>query len=69
MEVLHANNEQYKNLNGYRNDFSLLEFTKDSLDRWIVGIGVLKDPNFIEIQDQLNELELVEYLPVTEEKI
>jgi hypothetical protein len=68
MEVLHANEEQYKNLNGYRKDFSLLEFTKDALDRWIAGIGVLKDPNFAEIHDQLNELERVEYLPITEEE-
>lgn len=68
MEVLHANEEQYKNLNGYKNSFSLLEFTKDALDRWIVGMGVLKDPNFMEIHNQLNALERVEYLPITEEE-
>lgn len=68
MKVLHANEEQYKNLNGYKNDFSLLEFTKDALDRWIVGMGVLKDPNFLEIHDQLNELEEIEYVPVLEEE-
>jgi hypothetical protein len=68
MEVLHANEEQYKNLNGYKNDFSLLEFTKDALDRWIVGMEVLKDTNFMEIYDQLNVLDRVEYLPIIEEE-
>ncbi len=63
MEVLHANQEQYNELNGYQYSFSLLEFTKDALDRWIVGLEVLDDPNFTEIHDQLNSLERVEYLP------
>lgn len=63
MEVLHANNEQYNELNSYQYSFSLLEFTKDALDRWIVGLEVLDDPNFAEIHDQLNSLERVEYLP------
>jgi len=68
MIVLRANNEQYKNLNGYKNDCSALEFVKDGLDRWIVNLEVLKDPNFSEIHDQLNELEEIEYVPVLEEE-
>ena len=66
MIVLHANNEQYKNLNGYKKDCYGLEFVKDGLDRWIVNLEVLKDPNFSEIHDQLNELERVEYTPILE---
>lgn len=68
MIVLHANNEQYKNLNGYRNDCYAIEFVKDGLDRWIINLEVLKDPNFIEIKEQLNELEQIEYVPVVEEE-
>jgi len=63
MEVLHATDEQYNELNGYQYSFSLLEFTKDAMDRWIVGLEVLDDPNFADIHDQLNSLERVEYLP------
>ena len=68
MEVLHANEEQYTELNGYENSFSLLEFTKDALDRWITGLGVLDDPNFVDIHDKLNELERVEYIPAVDTK-
>lgn len=68
MKVLQANNEQYKNLNGYRNDCYAIEFVKDGLDRWIVNLEVLKDPNFSEIHDQLNGLERVEYIPIKEDE-
>lgn len=67
MLVLHPNTEQYTALNGYKNQSSKLEFVKDGSDRWIVGIEVLNDPNFVEIHDQLNELERIEYTPNTNE--
>jgi hypothetical protein len=66
MIVLHANNEQYNKLNGYKNDFVALEFVKDGLDRWIIGLQVLEDKNLKEIHDQLNELEKVEYIAIKE---
>jgi hypothetical protein len=67
MIVLHPNNEQYTLLNGYRHNSSELLFVKDGSDRWIVGTEVLNDPNFIEIHDQLNELERIEYTPFPDE--
>lgn len=63
MLVLHPNTEQYTALNGYKNNASELLFVKDGSDRWIVGLEVLDDPNFVEIHDQLNELERIEYTP------
>lgn len=66
MIVLHANNEQYNKLNGYKNDFVALEFVKDGLDRWIIGMQVLEDENLKEIYNQLNELEQVEFIPIKE---
>ena len=43
-----------------------LEFVKDGLDRWIIGLQVLEDKNLKEIHDQLNELEKVEYIAIKE---
>lgn len=63
MIVLHANNEQYNKLNGYKNEFVALEFAKDGLDRWIIGTQVLEDENLKEIHDQLKKLEQVEFIP------
>jgi hypothetical protein len=63
MIVLHPNNEQYNSLNGYQNKTSKIEFIKDGSERYIVGLGVLDDPNFEEIHDELNELERIEYTP------
>lgn len=68
MIVLHANNEQYNKLNGYKNDFVALEFVKDGLDRWIIGMQVLEDENLKEIYNQLNELEQVEFIPIKEDE-
>jgi hypothetical protein len=67
MIVLHPNNEQYTLLNGYRHNSSELLFVKDGSGRWIVGTEVLNDPNFIEIHDQLNELERIEFTPFPDE--
>jgi hypothetical protein len=61
--VLHPNDDQYNALNGYQNKTSELLFVLDGSDRYIVGLEVLNDPNFIEIHDQLNELERIEYTP------
>jgi hypothetical protein len=63
MIVLHPNEEQYKALNGYKNNASELLFVKDGSGRFIVGIEVLNDPNFIEIREQLLELEQITYTP------
>jgi hypothetical protein len=63
MIVLHPNTEQYNALDGYRNGNALLKFVKDGSDRWIVGTNVLNDPNFSEINDQLEQLERIEYTP------
>lgn len=63
MIVLHPNAEQYNALNGYCYNSSELLFVKDGSDKWIVGLQVLDDPNFAEIQDQLEQLERIEYTP------
>ena len=64
--VLHPNTDQYNALNGYQNNTSELLFVLDGSDRYIVGLEVLNDPNFIEIHDQLNELQRIEYTPISE---
>lgn len=66
MLVLHPNTEQYNTLNGYKNNSSELLFVKDGSNRWIVGLEVLNDSNFLEIHDQLNELERIEYTQTNE---
>jgi len=63
MIVLHPNDQQYLDLNGYTNSPSEILFVKDGSDRWIVGLEVLDDPNFSDIYDQLNALERIEYTP------
>jgi hypothetical protein len=63
MIVLHPNEEQYNALNGYTNGVHKLIFAIDGSGRYIVGIEVLNDPNFIEIREQLLELEQITYTP------
>ena len=63
MIVLSPNEEQYNLLNNYRNNNSILLFSKDGANKWVVGLTVLNDHNFAEIHDQLNELERIEYTP------
>jgi hypothetical protein len=65
MIVLSPNEEQYNLLNNYRNNNSILLFSKDGANKWVVGLTVLNDPNFAEIHDQLNELERIEYTPIS----
>jgi hypothetical protein len=67
MIVLHPNEEQYNALNGYQFNSSILEFTKDYSDRYVVGLQVLDYPNFAAIYDQLNQLERIEYTPFPDE--
>ena len=64
--VLHPNTDQYNVLNGYQHNTSELLFVLDGSGRYIVGLEVLNDPNFVEIHDQLNELERIEYTPIAE---
>jgi hypothetical protein len=63
MIVLHPNTEQYNALNGYKHNSSELLFVKDGSDRWIVNTQVLADHNFVEIHEQLEQLERIEYTP------
>jgi len=49
MNVLSPTAEQYRQLNGYKNGTSELEFVKDYSGAWIVGVEVLEDENFTEI--------------------
>jgi hypothetical protein len=67
MIVLKATQAQFDALDGYRNGDNLLKFVKDANDNWIVGTAVLNDSAFATIHDQLNELEQITYVPVTEE--
>jgi hypothetical protein len=66
MIVLKATLIQYKELNGYLNNTSKLQFIKDADGNWIVGKGVLSDPIFSEIHDKLKMLKQIEYKPITE---
>ena len=66
MIVLHANNEQHAQLNGYQKNESILIFAIDGSGKYIVGLEVLNDPNFADIHEQLDALERVEYTPVNE---
>lgn len=67
MIVLHANNEQHAQLNGYRKNESELLFAIDGSGKYIVGLEVLNDPNFADIHEQLDALERVEYTPINED--
>lgn len=67
MIVLHANDEQHAQLNGYRKNESELLFAIDGSGKFIVGLEVLNDPNFAEIHEQLDALERVEYTPIIED--
>lgn len=64
MKVLKANTEQYNALNGYRNGNSVLKFTQDANDNWIVGKSVLRDDAFLAIRPQLEQLEEIDFNPI-----
>lgn len=63
MIVLHPNEEQYNELNGYTNGATILTFALDGSGRYVCGLNVLEMPEFAEIHDKLNELERIEYTP------
>ena len=65
MIVLKATQAQFDALDGYQNGNNLLKFAKDGNDNWIVGTAVLTNPAFSEIHTQLNNLEQIEYVPVS----
>jgi hypothetical protein len=67
MIVLHANNEQHAQLNGYQKNESELLFAIDGSGKFIVGVEVLTDPNFADIHEQLDALERIEYTPINED--
>ena len=62
MKVLKANKTQYNQLNGYEIGVSKLEFVKDGANNWIVGLDVIHNGNFLDIREQLLELEEIEYI-------
>jgi len=68
MIVLKATQAQYDALDGYQNGNNLLKFAKDGNDNWIVGTAVLTNSAFSEIHNQLNNLEQIEYVPVSIEE-
>ena len=65
MKVLKANKTQYNQLNGYEIGVSKLEFVKDGANNWIVGLDVIHNGNFLEIREQLLELQEIEYIEIT----
>ncbi len=67
MIVLKATQEQYDALNGYSNKRRVLHFALDANNNYIVSVGVLTNPYYKEIHDQLNELERIEYVPIQDE--
>ena len=64
MIVLKATQEQYDSLNGFSNKRRVLSFALDANNNHIVSLGVLTNPYYKKIHDQLNELERIEYEPI-----
>lgn len=62
MKVLKATQAQYDQLNGYEIGVSKLEFVKDGADNWIVGLEVIDNGNFLDIRNELLELEQIDYI-------
>jgi hypothetical protein len=67
MEVLKANIQQYEVLQGFSNGNHIIDFSLDADDNYIIGKQVLTDDNFIEIRENLEELEVINYNPKEEE--
>jgi hypothetical protein len=66
MTVLTPNDQQFRELNGYRNGIFRLEFIKDGSGRYIALLDVLTYEPFREVWDKLNELERIEFTPIPE---
>jgi len=63
MDVLKANQEQFSNLEGFSNGNSYIKFTQDANDNHIIGKEALTDDKFLEIRNQLKQLEVIPYNP------
>jgi hypothetical protein len=63
MKVLKVNTAQYEALNGFTNENSHIFFIQDADDNWIIGKEVLTDVKFLEIRNQLEQLEVIPYNP------
>jgi len=63
MEVLVANTQQYRALQGFANGSHILDFSIDADDNYIIGKEVLTDNKFLEIRNQLEELKVIPYNP------
>jgi hypothetical protein len=63
MDVLKANQEQFSNLEGFSNGNSYIKFTQDANDNYIIGKEVLTDNLFLEIRNELEQLEVIPYNP------
>jgi hypothetical protein len=62
MIVLKATETQRKALEGVYLEQCELKFIQDFNNNWVVGIEVLKDPNFAPIHDKLLKLKQIEYV-------
>ena len=62
MRVLRASKEQLAELDGYRNGNSMIVFFPDYAGNMITSTGVLTDPDFELIRDQLLKLEEIDYV-------
>jgi hypothetical protein len=62
MEVLTATSAQKKALEGNYVNNSELKFVFDGNGKYIVGLEILNDDNFIEIREQLLSLTKIDYV-------
>jgi len=63
MDVLKANTQQYEALNGFSNGNNYIDFIEDADGNYTIGKEVLTDDIFLEIRDQLEQLEVIPYNP------
>ena len=61
MEVLKANTQQYESLQGFANGNHIINFSQDADDNYIIGKEVLTDDKFLEIREELEQLEVIIY--------
>jgi hypothetical protein len=60
--VITADSAKHANINGFQNGVYRLEFVRDSLNRWIVGLEVLNNPKYGPIMPKLIELDTILYI-------
>ena len=63
MDVLKANTQQYEVLQGFANHNHIINFSLDADDNYIIGKQILTDDKFLEIRNQLEQLEVIPYNP------